>query len=110
MDYTNISPRPLGSANGISELNSANVLICHEREYGQVSVFGKIISSNDSSDLNSELCLALIELKLGRAKSERELVAQLALPSEFEVRAQSSKFFTFPAQPPQSSAAPVLEI
>ena len=74
MDYTNISPRPLGSANGTSELNSANVLICHERAYGQVSVFGKINSSNGIADLNSEFCLALIELKLGRAKPKRELL------------------------------------
>ena len=110
MDYTNISSRPLGSANGTSELNSANVLICHERAYGQVSVFGKINSSNGIADLNSEFCLALIEPKLGRAKSELELVAQLALPSEFAVRAQSSNCFMFLAQPPKSLAAPALEI
>ena len=32
--YTNISSRPLGSANGTSELEYANVLVFHERAYG----------------------------------------------------------------------------
>ena len=54
--------------------------------------------------MNSEICLAHIEPKLGRAKSELELVAQLALPSEFAVRAQSSNCFMLPAQPPKSLA------
>ena len=49
-------------------------LILHERAYGQVSVFGKLSSFNGISDLNSELCLTLLELKLGRAKSKRELL------------------------------------
>ena len=84
--------------------------VLHERAFGQVSVFGEVNSSNGISDMDSELCLALIELKLCRAKSERELVAQLALPSEFEVRGQSFNFFMFPARPPKSLAAPVLDI
>ena len=47
--------------------------------YGQVSVFGKLSSSNGISDLNSELCLALIELKFGQAKSERELLRNIVV-------------------------------